>query len=244
VTRRVRIAILVPALAVLGIVLLVGFGGIPDFGHYRGPYGDVLNHAAIPERHVTNVVAATVFDYRGVDTFGEEFILFIAVMGVVLLLREQTERPTDDSPDEVGAPSLRLFGVLLVGPALTIGFWLVAFGYITPGGGFQGGVVLAAAALLLYVSRSYDAWQRATPESFVDPVEGVGAGGFVVIGLAGLVSASTFLTNVLGPGVLGKLDSGGSIGLLNVATALEVVAANVLLFREFLASLRATTTSQ
>jgi hypothetical protein len=75
-------------------------------------------------------------------------------------------------------------------------------------------------------------------------VEGVGAGGFVVIGLAGLVSASTFLTNVLGPGVLGKLDSGGSIGLLNVATALEVVAANVLLFREFLASLRATTTSQ
>ena len=86
-SRRIRIAVFVPALGVLFALLLWGFVGMPDFGHYRGPYGFVLDRVATPERHVTNVVNATTYDYRGFDTMGEEFILFAAVIGVVLLLR-------------------------------------------------------------------------------------------------------------------------------------------------------------
>ena len=47
-----------------------------------------MNTIAVPQRHTANVVTAVVFDYRGFDTMGEEFILFAAVSGVVLLLRE------------------------------------------------------------------------------------------------------------------------------------------------------------
>jgi multicomponent Na+:H+ antiporter subunit B len=236
VTRRARIAILLPALAVVGAVLLAGFAGIPDFGHYRGPYGDILNRVAVPERHATNVVAAIVFDYRGFDTMGEEFILFMAVVGVVLLLREQSDRSGWSDPDETRSACVRLFGVLLIGPFLIVALWLCAFGYITPGGGFQGGVMLAATALLVYLAWSHDAWHRASAEHFVDPLEGLGAGGYAVIGLVALATGLHFLTNLLGPGTAGTLLSGGSIGLLSWCSALEVLGAMALLFREFLAA--------
>jgi hypothetical protein len=71
-TRR---AVFLPAAAVVAAVLVWGLTGLPGFGHYRGPYGLVLNDVAVQERHMTNVVTAVVFDYRGFDTLGEEFIL-------------------------------------------------------------------------------------------------------------------------------------------------------------------------
>ena len=39
-----------------------------------------------------SVVAAVVFDYRGLDTLGEATILFTAVTGVLLLLRTQKRK--------------------------------------------------------------------------------------------------------------------------------------------------------
>jgi multicomponent Na+:H+ antiporter subunit B len=68
----------------------------------------------------------------------------------------------------------------------------------------------------------------------VDPLEGVGAGAYVAIGLAALIAGSPFLHNLLGPGKTGTLFSGGSMSLLNWAVALEVAAANVTLYSEFL----------
>src|SRR5204862_5349824 len=80
-SRRFRLGLFAISAAGLTGLLLWGVAGLPDFGHYRGPYGYVLNAVAPNERHVSNVVAATVFDYRGFDTLGEEFILFSAAMG-------------------------------------------------------------------------------------------------------------------------------------------------------------------
>ena len=86
-SRGVRSGLFLVSAAGLTALLLWAVADLPDFGHYRGPYGKVLNSVAVGERHTTNVVAAVVFDYRGVDTMGEEFILFASVMGVALLLR-------------------------------------------------------------------------------------------------------------------------------------------------------------
>ena len=86
-TRRVRTWVFGVAAAGFAALLIWGTLGIPDFGHYRGRYGQILNHAAVKERQATNTVTAIVFDYRGLDTMGEEFILFSAVLGIVLLLR-------------------------------------------------------------------------------------------------------------------------------------------------------------
>src|SRR5205085_9648603 len=104
----------------------------------------------------------------------------------------------------------------------------------TPGGGFQGGVVVAGAVLLLYLVGSHRDYAVFRNEHLLDPVEGIGAGGYVVVGLAALLSGGAFLANLFGRGVSGTLASGGSIPVLNWASAIAVTLAMLLLFSEFL----------
>jgi multicomponent Na+:H+ antiporter subunit B len=233
-SRRMRIALFVPALAILAGLLTWSLVAIPHFGDYRGPYGYVLNRVVLPERHMTNAVTATVFDYRGFDTMGEEFILFIAVMGVVLLLRESEREDSAGLDDAIGSDGVRVGAVLAVGVCVLVALWLIAFGFVTPGGGFQGGVALAAGVLLVFLGASHRAWSGIASETVLDPFEGVGAGAYAVVGLAALAGGMPFLTNLLGPGVPGTLWSGGSAPFVNWAAGMEVAAANLILFYEFL----------
>jgi multicomponent Na+:H+ antiporter subunit B len=235
VSRRLRIGLFVVSGLGLGALFAWAFAGLPAFGDYRGPYGHLLNHIATPERHTTNVVAATVFDYRGFDTLGEEFILFAAVTGVVLLLREGA-RPEQAAraSSHTGVAAVRVVGSLAVGAGLVVGAWLAAFGYVTPGGGFQGGVAIASSLVLVYVASSFAAFAPFGRERALDPLEAAGAAGFGVIGVAALATGLAFLANLLGPGKVGTLLSGGSIPFLNWAAALEVTAALLVLFAEFL----------
>ena len=238
-SRRVRIVGFGAAGALLAVLLFWSVAGLPDFGRYQGAYGNQLNREVVPERHTTNVVGATVFDYRGVDTLGEELILFAAVLGVVLLLREGRETRKEeeekvDVADDVRSDAIRLVGVAMIAPAFVLGLWLVAFGYVTPGGGFQGGVVLAGAILLAYLAGSLRRFHAVAPGTAAELFEGIGAGGYALIGLAGLIVMGAYLQNFLGPGVIGSLYSGGSIAFLNWASAIEVSAAMLVLLSEFL----------
>jgi multicomponent Na+:H+ antiporter subunit B len=233
-TRRLRYALFAPAAAGFGALLVWAVMDLPAFGSTQHRYGYLLNHIATPERHMTNAVTALVFDYRGFDTMGEEFILFTAVTGVVLLLRDQERDRGRGRSDSVRSDVIRVIGVLGVGVGVLVGLWLVAFGFVTPGGGFQGGVAVASGVVLLYVAADYSSWERIGRPEVIEPLEGAGAGAYVVIGLAALVSGLPFLTNLLGPGEVGTVWSGGSAALVNWAAGTEVAAANLLLFREFL----------
>jgi multicomponent Na+:H+ antiporter subunit B len=233
VSRRVRIWIFLPALAGFAALLVWAYTGIPSFGNYRGPYGFVVNKIATPERHMDNAINAVTYDIRGVDTMGEEFILFAAVIGVVLLLRGEEGR-SEDVEDDTGSDLIRVFGTLAIGAAVLVGLWLVAFGFVTPGGGFQGGVAISSGALLLYLAAGYREWSAFGNESLLDPIKGIGGGGYVVIGLAALVAGMPFLTNLFSGGVTGTVWSGGSAGFVNWSAGIEVAAALVILYSEFL----------
>ena len=232
-SRRARIAMCLPALAGFGLLLVWAYTGIPSFGNYQGPYGFVVNRIAVPERHMDNAVNATTYDIRGVDTMGEEFILFAAVIGVVLLLRGEEGR-TEDVDDDTGSDLVRVAGSLAIGVVLLVGLFLVAFGFVTPGGGFQGGVAIAGGALLLYLVAGYREWSAFGNESLLDPIKAIGGGGYVVIGLAALFAGLPFLTNLFPGGETGTVWSAGSAGFVNWAAGIEVAAALVILFAEFL----------
>jgi multicomponent Na+:H+ antiporter subunit B len=222
--------------------LLWSFAGLPDFGHYVGPYGDILNLSSVPERHATAVVSAINFDYRGFDTLGEEFILFAAVVGVASILRHlrgerRAARPDDDARGRrVRDPSVAVsvLGLGLVGPTLLVGLYVVVHGHQTPGGGFQGGVILATALLLVYLSDTYVVVRRVGPMALIEFAEALGAGALGLLGFAGLIWGVSFLENVLPLGETGELLSAGTIPLGSVAVGLAVTGGFAFMLSEFI----------
>lgn len=231
---RRRVLFFLPAGALLAAVLAWGLTGLPSFGLAHGAYARWLLEHVPDQRHVSNVVAAIVFDYRGWDTAGEELIMFAAVMGSALLMRATRDEEAERPYDVVHSDLLRAVGTLAVPVVLLLGLWTISYGYVTPGGGFQGGVVAASAALLTWLTGSYRRHRAVTPATLVDAAEGSGAAGYLAIGLVGLAAASSYLANVLPLGTAGTLASGGTIAVLNAATGLEIAAATVLIFHEFL----------
>ena len=81
------------------LLVLVAFlvlGMLPpimrDFGYPPSDMDDYIIKNAQEETANNNVVAAVLFDYRGLDTLGEATILFTAVTGVLLLFRTLKRR--------------------------------------------------------------------------------------------------------------------------------------------------------
>lgn len=226
----------------LGALLLWGLLGLPAFGQYRGPYGDIINSVAVYERHVTNTVTAVNFDYRGMDTIGEEFILFASVAGCALLLREQRgeEKPEEErirrEEGRAGQTSAAVNAVCLGAsiPTALFGWYVITHGQLTPGGGFQGGVVAASAAVFVYLAGEYLAFRRMNPIPLMELAESAGAGGYVLIGLAGVAAGAAFLQNILPLGPIGQVYSSGTIWAISITVGLEVSAALVLLMLEFM----------
>jgi len=240
VTPRARAWVAGLSSVALLVVVLIGLARLPSFGVYRGPYGTVLDSVAPVQRKIQNVVTAVNFDYRGLDTMGEEFILFAAVAGLALVLRqdrrETTDEPLPPAPGrgEVGrTDAVRAFS--LVGIALTsaFGLYVAVHPHLTPGGGFQGGAITAGIAALVFLGLGYRPFRRFVPQERAQPFEAAGAAGYVVVGVATLATSGAFLANTLPLGTFGAFFSTGTIPVINFCVAVEVVAGFVMLFGEF-----------
>jgi multicomponent Na+:H+ antiporter subunit B len=152
---------------------------------------------------------------------------------VALLLRDARE--LDPRPDDaIANPGIRALGIVAAIVVFALGLWVVAFGIVTPGGGFQGGVVISGAILLVYVAAGYRDFLSVTPDALVELGESGGVGAYVLLGFAALAAEGAYLRNFLGIGDTGTLSSGGSTPLLNWATGVEVATAMVLLYGWFL----------
>ncbi len=230
--------------AVLGGVLVAGMSGLQPFGEYPGPYGDALSRAAYYDRLVTNAVTAVNFDLRGLDTLGEDSILFAAVAGSLVLLRQVRAGTAGDRPEHgVGrlvppTDAITAGALLAVGLLIVYGLELLLHAQLTPGGGFQSGVILATAALLGYLVTDFKSLRRFSPHLLLTLGDALGAAAYSGVGLAALFAGRAFLSNILPLGTRGSLVSGGTIAVINLAVGLEVAAAFTLLFSEFLTETR------
>ncbi|HEY2698606.1 MAG TPA: MnhB domain-containing protein [Pseudonocardiaceae bacterium] len=232
-------------LGAAGLVALFGFALVhmPVFGGGVHPYRDATVAVSLARRS-PNVVSSINFDQRGLDTFGEETILLASVLGAVTLLRPG-EDETRARPPSGGRmlSATRLAGYVFLPITLVIGADVVAHGHLTPGGGFQGGVVLATGLHLLYVAGSYPALRVLRPLRWYEYGEAAGMGAVVALGVAGLCTSSGFLANVIPTGVFGSLFSAGTVPVFSVAIGVEVACGVVVLLAGFLEQDLATRTA-
>ena len=205
--------------------------GLPRWGAFHGSYGEYVVHMAVYERHATDTINAINYDYRGFDTLGEEFILFTAVVGVMLLLRREEGPSTrSNKVQDRRTMSLTVRAVALPAAGLSVifGLYIGLHGQLTPGGGFQGGVILATAPLLVYLAENSDAFERITSHRLMEVIEAFGAGAYVLIGLVPLLLGRAFLVNFLPLGTTGNVFSSGTIALISATVGVEVTAAFLL----------------
>jgi len=240
-SRRARLIFFAVAAAGLAVTLGAGLAGLPSFGSQITAYARMLNELAPRQRHITDVVSAISFDYRGIDTLFEEFILLAAVAGISVLLRPLSDEirklPDDKAPDRAippPSPAVWLLAVFLSSLLVLTGLETVTHGQLTPGGGFQGGVILASALYVVYLGTNYVTVERFQPVPLLEASDGVGASGYILIGLLGLLAGTDFLSNVIGLGGTGNLLSGGTIWALNLVVGAEVAGSFAILASEFL----------
>ena len=234
-SRRARTALAAVALAGLAALAVWAVSGLLPFGTPSGPANGVVRTLA-HQRQVANAVNGVTYDMRGVDTLGEELILFVSALGSAVLLRHRREdvEAEERAPGPPIADALRVAGAVLVGPLIVLGVYIVVTGHLGPGGGFQGGVILASGLLLVYAAGQVVALERVEPTSLVEVAEATGAMAYALVAVGGLVFAGAALENFLPFGTRGQLLSSGTIAVLSVGVGLEVTGAVALILTEFL----------
>jgi multicomponent Na+:H+ antiporter subunit B len=195
VSRRGRLLVFLLGAAGLAVLLARAAFRLPDFGGTWHPYGERTLPGAI-RHHTPNVISSINFDQRAFDTLGEELILMAAALAAVVVLRTVRAEQEDAAGEHHHGPAevfdaLRVTGYLLLPVTLVTGVYVIAHGYLSPGGGFQGGVILGSAIHLVYLAGDYPALARIRPVPAFESGEAVAAGAFVVLalGFAGQVTA-------------------------------------------------------
>ncbi len=182
-----------------------------------------------------NLVTAVVVSYRGLDTLGEVAVLFVATAGIVLLLgsakepvlldrKSHAEGESEPEPDmgterREGSPLLKTGAALLFPIILLFGVYIFVNGHLTPGGGFQGGVVIASAVVLLLMANS----EMHMKHGLLNMIEALSGATYVAIGLLGMWLAAGFLDpRFLPSGEFGALFSAGAIPLIYSLIGMKV----------------------
>ena len=154
---------LIPVVAVGGLLLFAA-KDFPEWGDPASPASTspvsshFIQNTGV-DTEVPNMVTAVLADYRGFDTMFETVVVFIAGMAVLAILKGSGRRRSGKREHEVEAePDLIVTNtVRLIVPVIQIfAFYVLAHGHVSPGGGFQGGLVMGASFLLVALAWDLD----------------------------------------------------------------------------------------
>ncbi|MEM8953525.1 MAG: hydrogen gas-evolving membrane-bound hydrogenase subunit E [Verrucomicrobiota bacterium] len=181
------------AVFVTGALLISAVVDFPDFGDPESPAnaGEVATHfveKTYEETHVPNMVTAVLADYRGYDTMFETVVIFTGGVAIIAILqglglrRKKGMVPTPpraegDHHDIIIGTTCRI----LIPVIQLFALYVVAHGHYSPGGGFQGGVILGASFILWAIARDLDAGLARMPERR-----------FLVLGVVGILIYGVF----------------------------------------------------
>lgn len=211
-------------LAVLGFYTAttffeIGFGE-PHFVQGAEPVKDIYLSETVSNLSVSNAVTAIVVNFRGFDTLGEVTVLFLAVTALGSILYKKRHEVGERAVLFSGSTIVTAGSKLLFPAIILLGAYIFIHGHLSPGGGFQGGVVIATGFLLMLLAyENFSVGHKAL--SIVESVAGIV---FAGVGLLGFIGGGTFLENFLPTGVLNNLFSGGIIPIIYIAVGFKVAA--------------------
>jgi multisubunit Na+/H+ antiporter MnhB subunit len=209
-----------PAWQSWGIGLLsLGLSGVMAWGLSDALSQNATGQAqaiasALPSSGVSNPVTAVLLNFRAYDTLLELAVLLVAVLGILAL---GSSRPAYRAAGQVVGSLVRWLTPLLI---VTAGYLLWVGGH-APGGAFQAGALLAAAAVLLRLSG--DAGGALPAPAAQRRLLGGGIAVFLTVGLASLLYGNSFLQYP-------ENWAGGLILLIETAATLSIAVTLALAF--------------
>ena len=108
--------------------------------------------------------------------------------------------------------------------ALVFGLYIILFGTVSPGGGFQGGVIVSSACLLIYLGYGYKTASNCINMEVLRVNEALGAVVYTMLGVCGVVLGLRFCQNVFfDSGAVGDMTSAGTITYMSYAVGYKVL---------------------
>jgi len=165
--KRIFILLLLAFILYLFISSIEGLDAI-----YNSAGKDFFSRNGYADTGSKNLVSAIYLDYRLFDSLFEAGILLIAVSGVMWISQHTIkEKNATFMIDKQKTPELFItFSRLLYPIMLLFGMYVIINGHISPGGGFQGGAIVATAILILYyidISKEIDVNKILTIEKYL-----------------------------------------------------------------------------
>jgi len=203
-------------IAIIAAGIFFSLREIP-FGAAKSRVREYYLDNGIEQTGATNVVTSVVVNYRGFDTLGEVTVLFLASIGLSAILYRRKE----EKRKKRRKSSLILYtGCKFLFPLILLfGSYIFIHGHLTPGGGFQGGAIVASGFLLIMLGCW--GWEGINRNRF-KVTESFSGLVFVIVGLLGLFYGGYFLLNYLPKGIPNQLFSAGIIPIIYIAIGFKV----------------------
>jgi len=205
------------------LIIIVAFGimlyGLFDSFSGNEQLSDLAKYYAQKENVETvqaaNLVTAVVVTYRGLDTLGEVTILFLTAAIIGFFLHNKNKKRDLRENSEIFVTAAKL----LIPIMIMLGVYIFINGHLTPGGGFQGGAVIASAVILIILAFP----EKEFNSKFFTYLESISGLVFVTLAALGAVIGSGFLDNTIVPmGKFGELISAGAIPIIYSFVGLKV----------------------
>ncbi len=187
---------------ITGCLLIYGTLDMPYFGSADAP---VHSHVApryindsMQEIGIPNIVTSILASYRAFDTFGELVVIFTAGIGVLALL-SSVRRP--DNGDKIVCINysmheqhlvVRIVTKMLLPFILLFALYVQFHGDFGPGGGFQAGVIFAAAIILYAMLFGLSTARIVINQPFIQLISATGVLLYGCVGLVSLLNGGNF----------------------------------------------------
>jgi len=221
---------------ITGGLLIYGTLDMPYFGSADAPIHQHVApryiHDSMQETGLPNIVTSVLASYRGFDTFGEVVVIFTAGMGVLALLtmgsRTGIHRVMADSIFYLMHEQhliLRILTKILIPFILLFALYVQFHGDFGPGGGFQAGVIFAAAIILYAMVFGLSTARRVINRTFFKLLSAIGVLLYGGVGVVSLLNGGNFLDyNVLADDPV----AGQHLGILLIEFGVGCTVASVM----------------